>query len=165
MAVVDLDQTYVVIAVLGSAVTLVGLWYISAKLRHRRQLVMASATTHPPPETVGGDSKEGVGTADTRRESRQRLRGRKRSGGGGGGAGGGGGGAGGGGSLETSHGMAKKKCERSGEEFTFFFGRESVLSQWHSCQFSVDGEWYNCAEQYMMHQKAGEVNDTIVRNN
>jgi len=28
------------------------------------------------------------------------------------------------------------------------------LGQWHPCQFSVEGVQYDCAEQYMMHQKA-----------
>lgn len=46
--------------------------------------------------------------------------------------------------------------ETAGEKFTFFFGAESPFSQWHSAMFSVDGVEYNCAEQYMMHQKAGK---------
>ena len=44
----------------------------------------------------------------------------------------------------------------TGERFTFFFGAASPFSQWHSAVFSVDGVEYNCAEQYMMHQKAGQ---------
>ena len=31
---------------------------------------------------------------------------------------------------------------------------KSFLSQWHTAYFTVDGIEYNCAEQYMMHQKA-----------
>lgn len=42
----------------------------------------------------------------------------------------------------------------SEERFTFFFGRDSPFSQWHPAKFDVDGVTYNCAEQYMMHQKA-----------
>ena len=42
----------------------------------------------------------------------------------------------------------------SRERFTFFFGRDSPFSQWHPAKFDVDGVTYNCAEQYMMHQKA-----------
>lgn len=38
------------------------------------------------------------------------------------------------------------------EKFTFFW--RGVFSQWHRCRFHVDGIWYNCAEQYMMAQKA-----------
>ena len=48
----------------------------------------------------------------------------------------------------------------SDEKFTFFFGAESPFSQWHSAEFTVDGVHYNCAEQYMMHQKAGELCDS-----
>lgn len=40
------------------------------------------------------------------------------------------------------------------EEYTFFWREESPFSQWYPCSFVVDGQWYNCAEQYMMHQKA-----------
>lgn len=43
----------------------------------------------------------------------------------------------------------------TGEKFTFFFTSEAVFSQWHWAEFHVDGQVYNCAEQYMMHQKAG----------
>lgn len=38
------------------------------------------------------------------------------------------------------------------ERFTFFWS--GPFSQWHGCRFVVDGRAYNCAEQYMMHQKA-----------
>ena len=41
------------------------------------------------------------------------------------------------------------------EKFTFFWRSESPFSQFHSAEFTVDGIKYNCAEQYMMHQKAG----------
>ena len=42
----------------------------------------------------------------------------------------------------------------SGESFTYFFGKDSPFSQWHPAEFEVKGVTYNCAEQYMMHQKA-----------
>lgn len=38
------------------------------------------------------------------------------------------------------------------EQFYFFWKHR--LSQWHMCDFEVDGIVYNCAEQYMMAQKA-----------
>lgn len=38
------------------------------------------------------------------------------------------------------------------EQFTFFW--HGPFSQWHGCTFTVDGVAYNCAEQYMMAQKA-----------
>ena len=37
-------------------------------------------------------------------------------------------------------------------EYYFFWN--GPLSQWHPSNFTVGGENYNCAEQYMMHQKA-----------
>ena len=42
------------------------------------------------------------------------------------------------------------------ERFAFFFRGSSPFSQWHFCNFSVDGVRYVCAEQFMMHQKASE---------
>ena len=47
------------------------------------------------------------------------------------------------------------KSTETGERFAFFFGKASPFSQWHPAQFEVGGVKYNCAEQYMMHQKAG----------
>lgn len=38
------------------------------------------------------------------------------------------------------------------EEFTFFW--DGPFSQWHACYFEIDGLEYNCAEQYMMAEKA-----------
>jgi len=38
------------------------------------------------------------------------------------------------------------------EKFTFFWN--GPFSQWHKCSFKVDGVEYNCAEQYMMAEKA-----------
>jgi len=43
------------------------------------------------------------------------------------------------------------------EKFTFFWQADSLFSQWYGCKFTVDGVEYNCAEQYMMHQKAREL--------
>ncbi len=37
-------------------------------------------------------------------------------------------------------------------EFTFFYG--GVFSQWYFVDFTVDGVRFNCAEQYMMYEKA-----------
>ena len=42
------------------------------------------------------------------------------------------------------------------EKYTLFFTGESPFSQWYMGDFTVDGYTYNCAEQYMMHQKAGK---------
>jgi len=38
------------------------------------------------------------------------------------------------------------------EKFTFFWS--GPFSQWHPSPFHLDDEWYNCAEQYMMAEKA-----------
>lgn len=40
------------------------------------------------------------------------------------------------------------------EKFTFFYRTQNVFSQWHPAKFVIDEIEYNCAEQYMMHQKA-----------
>ena len=56
---------------------------------------------------------------------------------------------------DDAHGVSMGTSD-SGEKFTFFFGPSTPFSQWHPAEFVVDGQKYNCAEQYMMHQKAGE---------
>jgi|SRR5436190_21243562 len=38
--------------------------------------------------------------------------------------------------------------------FTFFFTEASPFSQWYRCAFTVAGQAFTCAEQYMMHGKA-----------
>jgi ribA/ribD-fused uncharacterized protein len=43
------------------------------------------------------------------------------------------------------------------EEFTFFW--HGILSQWHKCRFVIGGVEYNCAEQFMMAEKARIFND------
>ncbi|XP_078316624.1 uncharacterized protein LOC111118880 isoform X2 [Crassostrea virginica] len=40
------------------------------------------------------------------------------------------------------------------EHFCFFFGKDSPFSNFHSAAFEVQGIWYCCSEQFMMHQKA-----------
>lgn len=44
------------------------------------------------------------------------------------------------------------------EKFTFFWN--GPFSQWHPSKFEIDGITYNCAEQYMMAQKAILFNDS-----
>jgi len=41
------------------------------------------------------------------------------------------------------------------EGYTFFWRSQSPFSQWHPADFVIDDIHYNCAEQYMMYQKAG----------
>ena len=122
---VELDELYLVLPVLGTAVALVLLWYISAKLRHRRQAsYMATGPKIRVPETVPP------------------LQGQRR------------GRSGGQGEARSSQEIVTKKCQRTGEEFTFFWGPNTAFSQWYPCIFKVDGLEFNCAEQYMMYQKA-----------
>ncbi|XP_076462787.1 protein irg-1-like [Babylonia areolata] len=40
------------------------------------------------------------------------------------------------------------------QKYEFFWKSASPYSQWHPVTFEVDGQAYNCAEQFMMHQKA-----------
>ena len=42
------------------------------------------------------------------------------------------------------------------ERFTFFFRSASPFSQWHPAEFEVNGVLFNCAEQFMMYQKASK---------
>ena len=59
--------------------------------------------------------------------------------------------------MHTVHVMmaSAESSKLTGERFTLFYGSASPFSQWHPAKFTVDGVEYNCAEQYMMHQKAG----------
>lgn len=38
------------------------------------------------------------------------------------------------------------------KKYTFFWS--GIYSQWYKASFTIQGTTYNCAEQYMMHQKA-----------
>ncbi|XP_071149767.1 enolase-phosphatase E1-like [Mytilus edulis] len=40
------------------------------------------------------------------------------------------------------------------EQYEFFWKSHSPFSQWHLCDFTIDGITFNSAEQYMMHSKA-----------
>lgn len=46
----------------------------------------------------------------------------------------------------------------SDKPFKLFYG--GICSQWYICYFEVDGVQYNCAEQFMMRQKALLFGDT-----
>lgn len=43
------------------------------------------------------------------------------------------------------------------DKYHFFYG--GPFSQWAACTFTLDGDDYNCAEQYMMAQKAIKFED------
>jgi ribA/ribD-fused uncharacterized protein len=49
----------------------------------------------------------------------------------------------------------------SGERFTFFWS--GPFSQWHKSPFTLDGQTYNTAEQYMMAEKARLFGDEETR--
>lgn len=57
--------------------------------------------------------------------------------------------------------LIQEGIERKKEDYVFFWGHrktkkisKSCFSQWYEIDFEVDGHKYNCAEQYMMSQKA-----------
>ncbi len=58
------------------------------------------------------------------------------------------------------------------DDFLYFWKHEekgnritkACLSQWYPCEFEVDGTTYNCAEQYMMAEKARVFGDEATRN-
>lgn len=43
------------------------------------------------------------------------------------------------------------------DKFTLFWN--GVFSNWYPCKFTLDGEEFNCSEQYMMWKKAKTFND------
>ncbi|KAJ8305786.1 hypothetical protein KUTeg_016331 [Tegillarca granosa] len=50
------------------------------------------------------------------------------------------------------------------EDFELFWRIQSPFSQFHPAKFEVHGLWYNCAEQFFMHQKACECSASPVDN-
>ncbi|XP_067679204.1 riboflavin biosynthesis protein VVA0006-like [Haliotis asinina] len=44
--------------------------------------------------------------------------------------------------------------EEAKQKYEFFWKSHSPFSQWYPASFEVNGQKYNCAEQYMMYQKA-----------
>ena len=59
------------------------------------------------------------------------------------------------GSKNTDGETSIKKQKTCDEKYTFFYGSSSPFSQHHPCKFTVEHNQFNCAEQYMMYQKAG----------
>jgi len=65
----------------------------------------------------------------------------------------------------------KEKRKDSNVDFVFFWSHrapkgvvtKACFSQWYPCSFEVDGETYNCAEQYMMAEKARVFDDEEIR--
>lgn len=60
----------------------------------------------------------------------------------------------------TEFAIHAQLVNRYGDNVLFYFWRsKSPLSQWYKCTFEHDGIHYNCAEQWMMAQKARLFND------
>lgn len=67
--------------------------------------------------------------------------------------------------------ILQRKSKFDKDDFIFFWGHtakgnevtKACLSQWFTCSFIVDGQVYNCAEQYMMAEKARIFGDEEVR--
>ena len=63
------------------------------------------------------------------------------------------------------------KANGTSSDFVFFWGHtdrgeglsKACLSQWFQCPFIVDNQYYNCAEQYMMAEKARIFGDEEIR--
>jgi len=50
--------------------------------------------------------------------------------------------------------VRRKSVDYVPERFTYFWRKESPFSQHFRCQFTIDGNTYSCAEQWMMEQKS-----------
>ena len=50
------------------------------------------------------------------------------------------------------------------DNIVFFWKPPSEFSQWTTSKFTIDGDVYSCAEQYMMAEKAKMFNDEEARN-
>jgi len=54
--------------------------------------------------------------------------------------------------MKTIEDIINMNKEFTPEDFTFFW--QGPLSQWHKCHFIWRFDYFNCAEQYMMYNKA-----------
>lgn len=67
--------------------------------------------------------------------------------------------------------LLQMKANWKNSDFVFFWGHtdrgegltKACLSQWFPCFFVVDGQYYNCTEQYMMAEKARIFGDEEIR--
>lgn len=67
--------------------------------------------------------------------------------------------------------LLQMKTNWKNSDFVFFWGHtdrgegltKACLSQWFPCFFVVDGQYYNCTEQYMMAEKARIFSDEEIR--
>ena len=49
----------------------------------------------------------------------------------------------------------KQDIPDESHKYEYFWRASSPFSQWYPCEFDMDGRTFNCAEQYMIYQKAG----------
>ena len=49
----------------------------------------------------------------------------------------------------------KQDLPDESHKYEYFWRASSPFSQWYPCEFDIDGRTFNCAEQYMIYQKAG----------
>ena len=54
-------------------------------------------------------------------------------------------------------------CENENSEVIAFFGMHSEYSNFHRANFKINGENYNCAEQYIQSEKAKHCDDDVSR--
>nr|XP_022314283.1 uncharacterized protein LOC111118883 isoform X2 [Crassostrea virginica] len=48
----------------------------------------------------------------------------------------------------------KQDLPDESHKYEYFWRASSPFSQWYPCEFDIDGRTFNCAEQYMIYQKA-----------
>jgi hypothetical protein len=65
-------------------------------------------------------------------------------------------------SHKNEYKPTRKHCDTTKDDFEFFFGMKSPFSQFHPAKFVVRDVKYNCAEQFMMHQKAGSFSNLVI---
>lgn len=49
----------------------------------------------------------------------------------------------------------KQDLPDESHKYEYFWRASSPFSQWYPCEFDIDGRTFNCAEQYLIYQKAG----------
>lgn len=62
-------------------------------------------------------------------------------------------------SKETKGGYRQYRdnfVHKETDDYVYFWRQDSPFSQWHPSEFTIDGLKFNCAEQYMMYNKARE---------
>ncbi|KAK6180204.1 hypothetical protein SNE40_012396 [Patella caerulea] len=66
-------------------------------------------------------------------------------------------------SDETNYRLLSKDDVKGKNRYVYFYGKDSVFSQHHKCEFEIDGIKLCCAEQYFMYMKADTFGDEIMK--